>query len=182
MTPCVPLRPRKGRAMTERTVCGWAPLACLTRGSSWASGTSSVSPCSTTQPATPSPTFTRRSRRRSLFSARGNRVVELLARFVQHQQRPQVGLDESLHVLHDGAQNRIQVEARGQRTRHLVEDKKVFERDAVFRLFGHGRSPLLHIRCPAERNSKSCGRTDSDCWLGTEVRASVLTIEPTKCT
>ena len=71
------------------------------------------------------------------FPARGNRVVQFLRGFVQHQQRPQVGFNEALHVLDDGAQNRIQVEARSQRARHLVEDEKVVERNAAFRLFGH---------------------------------------------
>jgi hypothetical protein len=54
--------------MTERTELSWPgfrfPLFILfIRGSSSASGTISVSPCSTTQPATPSPTFTRKSRK-----------------------------------------------------------------------------------------------------------------------
>ena len=62
---------------------------------------------------------------RHLFSARGNRIVELLARFIHHQQRPQLCLDEPFHLLDDGAQNRFQIAARGQRARYLVEDFKV---------------------------------------------------------
>ena len=62
---------------------------------------------------------------RGLVGARDNRVVELLLLFVQHQQRPQLGVDEALHVLNNGAQDRVQVEARGQRARDLVEDEKI---------------------------------------------------------
>ncbi len=78
---------------------------------------------------------------RRLFPARGNRVVELLLGLVQHQQRPQLRLDDPLHVFEDGAQNGVQVEARGERARQLVEDKQICERDAAFRLVRH-RGPM----------------------------------------
>jgi hypothetical protein len=40
-------------------------------------------------------------------------------------------------VLENGTQNGIQVEARSERTRQLVEDKQVFQRDTVFLFFFH---------------------------------------------
>jgi len=49
-------------------------------------------------------------------------------------------VDDPLHVLEDGAQNGIQVEARGKRARQLVEDKQICERDTPFRLIIHWRT------------------------------------------
>ena len=56
-------------------------------------------------------------------------------------------VDEALHVFENGAQDGIQIEARGERARQLMEDKQIVERDAIFRLVRHfgrpGRSALM---------------------------------------
>jgi len=72
-----------------------------------------------------------------LFAARGNGVVELLRGFVEHQQGPQLRFHDSLHLLKNCAENGVEVEARVQRARQLMEDQQVFERDAPFRLIWH---------------------------------------------
>ena len=56
---------------------------------------------------------------------------------VEHQQRPELRLHDPLHVLEDGAQNGVEVEARSERARQLVKDKQIGERDAPFRLVWH---------------------------------------------
>ena len=48
---------------------------------------------------------------RFFLTTRGDRVIEFLAFFVEHQQGPQLGIDRALHVIEDGAQDRIQIEA-----------------------------------------------------------------------
>jgi hypothetical protein len=49
----------------------------------------------------------------------------------------------------NGAQNCIEIEARGERTRQLVKNKQVCERDAVFRLVRHFSWPECggRLRC-----------------------------------
>ena len=71
------------------------------------------------------------------FAAGGNRVVEFLGLLVEHEQRPQFGVDDPLHVFEDGAQDGIKIEALGERARQAMEDKQIVERDAVFRLVRH---------------------------------------------
>ena len=73
-----------------------------------------------------------------LLAAGGDGVVELLRLFVEHQQRPQLRLDEPLHVLEDGAQNRIEVKAGGERSRQLVEDQQIRDGHAI---------PALSVIC-----------------------------------
>ena len=51
-----------------------------------------------------------------------DRVIEILLLFVDDEQGPGFGLEKLLHLQHDGAQNRIQVEGGGQRTRYVVKD------------------------------------------------------------
>jgi hypothetical protein len=55
-----------------------------------------------------------------------DRVVEILLLLVDDEQRPRFGLEKLLHLEHDGAQNRIQVQGRGQRARYVVKDHQVF--------------------------------------------------------
>jgi hypothetical protein len=57
--------------------------------------------------------------------ARGHCVVEILLFFVNDQEGPGFRLKELLHLLHDGAQDRIQVERRCECTRYVVEDPEV---------------------------------------------------------
>ena len=62
-----------------------------------------------------------------------------MAGLIQHQQRPQLRRDNSLHVFKDGAQYRVQVEARVERARQLVEDEQIGERmrpSVSFGIFG----------------------------------------------
>ena len=51
---------------------------------------------------------------RGIFPSGCNRIIKILPHIVQHQQRPQLGIDKPFHVLDDGAQDRVQVETRGQ--------------------------------------------------------------------
>ncbi len=46
-----------------------------------------------------------------LLAARGNGIVELLGGLVEHEQRPQLCLHDTLHLLQNGAQNRVKIEA-----------------------------------------------------------------------
>ena len=78
-----------------------------------------------------------------LLAAGGNGVVEFLGRFVEHQQGPQLGFDDALHVLEDGAQNGVEIEARGERPRQLVEDQQVGEGHAIFSVVSHLQCPIL---------------------------------------
>ena len=55
-----------------------------------------------------------------------DRVVEILLLLIDDQQRPGFRLEELLHLLHDGAQDRVQVERGGQCTRDIVKDLQVF--------------------------------------------------------
>ncbi len=93
---------------------------------------------------------------RFVLSAGGNGVVELLRGFVEHEQGPQLRLDGALHVLEDGAQNGVQVEARGERASQLVEDEQIGERDTIFRLVLH------HRPCG--------GRLETFCHIGQRAR------------
>jgi hypothetical protein len=126
-------------AMTERTFLGALPACSLvSRGSSFSdSGTMRVSPCCGYPAGHALAHFDAQAAQRLLLSAGGDGVVELLGVFVEHQQRPQLGFDGALHVFKNGAQNGIQIEARGERARQLVENKQICERDAVFRLVRH---------------------------------------------
>ena len=58
--------------------------------------------------------------------AGGNRIIKVLVVFVDDEQRPGFWLEKLLHLLHDGAQDRIQVEGRSQRTCYVVKDPQVF--------------------------------------------------------
>ena len=63
--------------------------------------------------------------------AGGDCVVELSARFVHHQQGPHVGGDEAFHLLEDGAEDGIEIEAGVERSRKLMKDHQVIEGDAI---------------------------------------------------
>src|SRR6266702_921858 len=52
----------------------------------------------------------------------GNGEVQFLLIVIHHEQRPSVGTEVFRHLFHDGLQNGIQVERRGQGLRHIVED------------------------------------------------------------
>ena len=76
-----------------------------------------------------------------LLIAPGNGVIEFLAEFVEHEQRPQLRFHHPLHVFQDGVQNCVQIEARGERSRQLMKNKQISERDASFRLVWHVFGP-----------------------------------------
>ena len=75
-----------------------------------------------------------------LLVTRSDGVVEFLTGLVEHQQRPHVSLDEAFHLLENCAQNRVEVEARGERSRQLMKDQQVVERNAVFGCQSHANN------------------------------------------
>jgi len=74
---------------------------------------------------------------RILLAPGSNGIVQLLRLLVEHQQGPQLRAHGVLHVFEDGAQNRIQIEARGQRAGELVEHKKIGKGHAPFDVIAH---------------------------------------------
>ena len=52
----------------------------------------------------------------------GNRKVELIQVFVDHQQRPGIRTEVLRHLLHNGLQNGIEIQRRGQGLGHAVKD------------------------------------------------------------
>jgi len=51
-----------------------------------------------------------------------NREVEFILLLVHHQQRPRVGAEVFRHFFHDGLQDRIEVQRRRERFRHVVKN------------------------------------------------------------
>lgn len=48
-----------------------------------------------------------------LLATRCDGVVEFVGGFIEDQERPEIGLNEALHVFKDGAQDGVEVEAGG---------------------------------------------------------------------
>ena len=84
--------------------------------------TTTVSPCCATQPAIPCPILMRTSFRRLGGLADGQFEVEFLLGLIQQQQRPVVRAQKLVDFLHDGAENLIELQRRGQRLAQLLED------------------------------------------------------------
>ena len=73
---------------------------------------------------------------RGLVALRHQRVVQVVLFVVDQQQRPVLGAEELGHLLHDGAQQGVELEAGGQRARYVVEDPQAFQVPRIVRLDG----------------------------------------------
>ena len=91
---------------------------------SWlTSGTITASSFCATQPAIPCPILMRTSLSACASLADGQLEVELLLGFVEQQQRPVVRTQKFVDLLHDGAENLIELQRRRQRLPQLLEDR-----------------------------------------------------------
>lgn len=68
--------------------------------------------------------------------ADGDGVVELFASLVKNEQGPGFRLEELAHLFHDGVEHGIEFERRGEGSREIVEDDKVFP-VRILSLVGH---------------------------------------------
>src|SRR5579864_5252273 len=59
--------------------------------------------------------------------ADGNRKVKFVPLFVHHEQRPGIGTEVFRHLLHDGLEDGIQVQRRGQGFGYVVENAEFLE-------------------------------------------------------
>ena len=71
--------------------------------------------------------------------ANGDGKVQLVLLLIHHEQRPGVGTEELGHLLHDGLENGIEIERRGEGLGHIIEDGDFFQLPFSFR-----RCSLVH--------------------------------------
>ena len=77
------------------------------------------------------------------FVAHRDRKVEFVAPFVHHQQRPRIRTKILGHLIHDGLQNRVEIQRRRERLGHVVKDRQflILARQLSAGL-GHAEIPL----------------------------------------
>ena len=86
--------------------------------------------------------------------ADGDGEVELVFLLIDHQERPGVGPKEDGHLLHDGLQNRIEVQRRREGFRDIVEDADLFHLP-----FAIGSGGLSHCAQSGENPAYRVRRT-----------------------